>query len=334
MTTTDARARLTSTDAVADLADLASGDGPFLTVLLPAPSEHADSEHRLDVRWKNARRDVEEQWDADLLADLDAVVEELDHADGESFAFVQRADGRLLVEPMAVGLTRTATLVGDAPRLVEILEHRQRTLAHIVVDTDRTGADVVAFDGGQVVGSEEVDGDTEHVHRHRQGGWSHRRFQQRAENTWERNAGDVAETVVAFAERIDPELIAVAGDVRAKRLVVEALPPSLAEVAVELDTGDPDSMADEVLRLLDDRHARLRLAVVDALRSSGGLTEADQVTAALEEGRVDTLLVSDDVDRSAVVDPAVVAAFASATAVVVVPALAEVADGIAAITRW
>ena len=34
----------------------------------------------------------------------------------------------------------------------------------------------------------QVDGDELHIHRPHQGGWSQRRFQQRAENQWEANA--------------------------------------------------------------------------------------------------------------------------------------------------
>lgn len=335
MTTIDPTARITRTYAVADLAALVDGSGPFLTVLLPAPSGQADSAHRLSVRWRNVRREAAERWDADLLAELDDQVERLDHADAEAFVAVQRADGRLLVEELHLGLDAPRALVGPAPRLVEIIEHRQRTLPHLLVDTDRTGATISAFDGGRVVARREAEGETLHVHRGAPGGWSQRRFQQRAENTWEQNADDVADVIGQVAIDVDPMLIAVAGDVRARHLVLDALPPALASLAVEIGAGDADGIVDEVMRSLGDLHARMQLDVLDQLRSTGGVTDAAEVEIALSEGRVSTLVVTGDPDHAAGVDQAVVGALATSADIVVVPSVREVAtDGLAAIPRW
>ena len=50
------------------------------------------------------------------------------------------------------------------------------------------------------VGSE---GDTEYIHRCHPGGWSQRRFQQRAENPRDDNANDIALAAHALAQRAE-----------------------------------------------------------------------------------------------------------------------------------
>ena len=184
------------------------------------------------------------------------------------------------------------------PRLATLLEARQRTIAHVVVEADRAGADLVAYDGGDVVSTEQVDGDTLHIHRGHPGGWSQRRFQQRAENTWERNADDVAAAVAAMSRDVDAHLVAVAGDVRAQTLVLAALPHDVARSAVKIDVGSAEGIAEEVVRLLSDVVARRVAGLADELRSAlsanTGAVGVDDTLAALTEGRVRTLLVHDD----------------------------------------
>jgi hypothetical protein len=354
MTDLDPTHRIASTSTTDDLRTLAGHTPPFLTVVLPLPSDHDDADHRLDVRWRNARRLAQDTWPAERLDALDAHVTGLDHGRGEAVVVVQPADGPIFTEYLTIGVAGPRVTIGDAPALVPIVEHRQRTLPHVVVATDRAGADVVAFDAGSVIATEVVEGDTEHIHRGHPGGWSQRRFQQRAENTWERNAGEVADTVRTVAREMaalhPPVLVAVAGEVRARTLVVEALeqpPLDGAPEIVAIETGDPDSIAEETLRRLADLHARLQLDVVERLRATpGSLTDADAVLRALDQGRVDAVLVTDRIDdpideqaadvvhTDCVVDRAVLAALSTSASIVVVPRVAEVSDGLAAITRW
>ena len=305
--------------------------------MLPAPSTQAASEHRLEIRWHNARRALERAaWPAERLTELDAVVSAFAHNDADSFVIVQRADGHTFVEPMTMGLRTSVAVatVAAAPRLVEVIEHRQRTLPHVVVETDRTGATVSAFVGGRPTSSADVEGDTEFIHRGRGGGWSHRRFQQRAENTGERNAGEAAVVVTELAHAHDPVLIAIAGPVRAKQLLHDELEHEFGGLLVNLDAGDATGIVSEVGRALDDLHARLQRGTLDLLRSKHGLATVGAVRYGLEQGKVATLLVSDAAPEPEVVDDDVVAALRSGASVVVVPATADMAGGVAALKRW
>ncbi len=346
MTDIDPIHRLTSTYGDGDLQRLVARTAPFLTVLLPSPSEHADAAHRLDVRWRNARRAIEGRWPAELVDQLDRHVDDLPHDGGEAVAIVQASDGALLSEFLAVGIERGWSDVEDLPRLAVVIENRQRTLPHIQVLTDRAGADVVGFDAGAIVDAESVQGDTQHIHRGHPGGWSQRRFQQRAENTWERNADSVAEAVREMASGLLPVLVTVAGEVRARNLVADALVDLPGDPAiVQLEQGDPDGVAAGTLRALGDVHARLQRAALERLRSEPSTTDPREVLDALEAGRVATLLGADRPlgagDENAepsgeprLVDRAIAGALATSASVVIVPATPELEHGVAAVLRW
>jgi stalled ribosome rescue protein Dom34 len=345
MTTIDPAARLAGTFDTSDLRSFVDGDGPFVTVLHPAPSGAFGSDHRFEVKWKHARQTMGEQWSAERQDELDQVVSELHHSDAASFVVAQRADGTTFVEPMVSELKGDDAVVtiGDAPRLLEIIDARQRMLPHVVVEADRTGATITGFDGGNVTDRDDVEGDTEHIHRGRGGGWSHRRFQQRAENTWERNAGEVAEAVTTMARDLDPVLVAVSGEVRAKQLLVADLGDEFGDRLVDIGAGDAEGIADEVVDALADRRARFQVAILERLRNEGGITDPDEVMQALGEGRVETLLIAgpstraeDSVraDQLDAIGRATTAALTTSAAVVVVPSTAEMSGGLAALARW
>jgi hypothetical protein len=90
------------------------------------------------------------------------------------------ADGTTVAEFIDEPVGEALVSEGMLPRLALVLHARQRTVAHLLVEIDRAGADIHAFDGGKVLGRAQIEGDTEHIHRGHPGGWSHRRFQQHA----------------------------------------------------------------------------------------------------------------------------------------------------------
>lgn len=343
MPTIDPAALLTGTYATDDLRSFVEQDGPFATVLLPAPSDKFGSDHSLDVRWRNARRMIEDDWDADRLTELDGIIGALDHGDAAGFVILQRNDGEVMVETLTTGLEHADAQVGDAPRLLEVLEHRQRTLPHIVVETDRAGASITAIVGGQAAADETVQGDTEHINRVKGGGWSHRRFQQRAENTWERNADNVADAVIELADEHDPVMVVIAGEVRARQLLNEALADRFQGRLVDIEEGDADGISDAVLTALDDRHARFQVAVMERLRDENGLTDPSEVSKALDQGQVETLLVAGPSSRAETeeahrrhdaISGAIVRALTTSAPIIVVPSTSEMTGGVAALARW
>ncbi len=319
---------------ISDLRPLVESEGPFVTMLLPAPSRFDDGAHRFDIVCKNALKEVPSDWPEARVAEIEATLASIPHDAGDAVMLVAGLSGDPFVEFLG-NATSGGVYVGPLPRLAPLIESRQRVVNHVVVETDLAGADIVAFESGVVVATDEVEGDTEHIHRGRFGGWSHRRFQQRAENTWHENARDVAAAVEAVAKRTEAELITISGPTRAQSMLVAELEDFPVRV-VALEAGDTDGIAAETLRLTADVAARATRDIIErAAESRGTVDGAFDLVEALRAGRVETLLVhddgSDDVER---VNEYIKHALLTHAAVRVVPHVSVLENGGAAILRW
>lgn len=342
-----------TTAGMTDLRALLEKEGPFLTAVLPAPSSVEDAAHRFDTEWKNARKQLTpEQWSAEELSALDDEILGLSHSDAEAVVVIHPAGGTTFFEFLNEPVLHPVVHEAPLPRLGVVIEARQRTLPHIVVDADRGGADIIGFSRGGATATDTVEGDTVHMQRSAPGGWSQRRFQQRAENTWERNAGEVVEAIVAMATDINPVLIAVSGDVRAQQFVLDGLPSALGDLAVKIEAGSPDAIGDEVVKLVADHVATQFADLADQLRAAiaagRGATGVQSTLAALSEGRVDVLMLHDDPTDVAtiaeelhgappgarVVDAAIRAGLLTDADVRLVPDLAVLDGAMGAILRW
>lgn len=340
---------------MSDLREFVRGAGPFLSIAIPTPSRSDDAAHQFDIRWKNALSQISgDAWTPAEIAELEGLGRDLRHGEGAAVIILHRRGGPRLIEFVDEPVRETRVDEGPLPRLAPLIEARQRVIPHVVVETDRAGADLTAFDGGSVLTSETVEGDRLYIHRGHPGGWSQRRFQQRAENTWEENARLVAGETAALARRVDAELIVVSGEVRARSLLVGDL-DGMHDVpdVIGIESGSPEAIADDVVRLLTDRVARWIRDLAERVREGAGHGRATIDTAgtlaALGEGRVATLLVHDDVDAvdevtdteiaglpagARTVDVAIAAALRSDADVVVVPQLAMMDGPLAAMLRW
>jgi hypothetical protein len=338
-----------------DLRDFVRDAGPFLSIAIPTPSRSDDAAHQFEIRWKNALSQIAgAAWTPAEIADLEGIGRDLHHGEGAAVVILHRRDGATLVEFIDEPVRETTVDEGPLPRLAPLIEARQRVIAHVVVETDRGGADLTAFDGGSVLTAETVEGERLHIHRGHPGGWSQRRFQQRAENTWEENARLVAGETATLARRVDAELIVVSGEVRARSLLVDEL-DGMHDVpdVVGIESGSPEAIADEVVRLVADRVARGIRELAERVREGTGhgraTVDTAETLATLNEGRVATLLVHDDIDAvdevtdteiagfpagARTVDVAIAAALRSDADVVVVPQLAMMDGPLAAILRW
>lgn len=341
-------------DLTRDLQEfLDSTTGPYLSIVLPARSDVAHPAARLDTAWQRIRGDYVDRWPHAELEQVDEMLASAGHEGGDSIALIVPTTGTPLIEHLAGSPEKPRAMQGPVPAFTPIIEHRQRTIAHLVVDCDKAGADIIAFDGGETLATDHVDGDELHIHRGHPGGWSQRRFQQRAENTWESNIGDVADATERLATDVGAQLIAVAGPTRAQSMLVRELGErSLGDITTALDAGSPDGIADEVVTLTDDVHARAIAQISKDFRErcaeDTATADPTRVLDALDAGRVETLLVSDDwsdtttlgrsladlPETSRMIDAAIAATLRSGGAVVVVPQLAALDVAIGAFLRW
>lgn len=288
----------------ADLAELVTRPGPCTSVYLNARSDHVDAAARLRVEWGNARRDAEAAGaPAPALDALDRLPDDVDHAEGAAVAVVIDADGGVWRESLLDPLTHDLVVVDTLPRVGPVLEVRQRTLPHLVVVADRVGADLVAVRGGAADETRSVDGSDLHLHRGAPGGWSQRRFQQRAENRWEDNARGVADEAGQLARDIGARVIVVAGDERAVTALRDHLDPDVIDLvhdAAGSRHDDVDAVAEDAVRIVATEAAAEVVDRLEAFAAARGRGDAldgpDAALEALSEGRVERLLVHDDPD--------------------------------------
>jgi hypothetical protein len=358
--------------AVDDLRDVVSTDQPMVTVLLATGPVEANPGPRWAQRWKTVRRELERMGaEPAALTHLDDVAAEA-YRRGSAFYAVADVD-RVWVSESWPGPVRDELLrVGRLPSLAPLLARRQRRVPHVVALVDRQGADIVVVERDGDVQDDEVTGERGPVLRKSgPGGWSQRRYQDRAEESWARTAQDIADAIVADADRVDAEVIVVAGDVREVALVRDALPTRVADRVHVIEGGraagtDDGAREHEIERLLDTAVADATVALLRKLREELGQHDRGVVGSAptfdaLGKGQVEVLLVHDDPadDRTAwfgeaptmigvapndvadgaaaqarLVDVAIRAAIGTGAEVRVVPSVHALPDGLGGILRW
>ncbi|MCC5952919.1 MAG: hypothetical protein JJU45_12590 [Acidimicrobiia bacterium] len=279
--------------------------GPILTVWIPAPEANADPRERLRLEWKHAREQVPDAPAAAISA-IDALVDaERHHVEFHSLFLVADADGAVAGAPLRDGPDSARASCDELPHLGPILRAVQEFVPHVVVVTDRVGADIHLVGLGEEE-TEHVDGAELHIHRGKPGGWSQRRFQQRAENTWEHNAKGVAEEVDAARRKVGARLVAVAGDPRAVQFLTEHASSELAAVLRHIEgagRSDADPFGElepELERLVADVAASDTVATLDAFheaRQTGHAADGPEAALrALSEGRAANVVIHDDPD--------------------------------------
>ena len=345
---------------------------PVVTVLLATDPDDANPGPRWDQRWKTVRRELDGLGAGGALTALDEAVVDA-YRRGHAFYAVADA-GRLWVsESWPEPPRQELTMVGPLPRLAPLVEHRQRTVPHVVALVDRQGADIVVTgrDGEYDRTVEGASGPD--VRRSSPGGWSQRHHEERAQGTWARTARSIAETLVDVVDEEHAEVVVLAGDVREVQLVRDVLPERVSVfthvVQGNRAAGTDEAARDrEVARLVHTAVADSTVALLQRLRQELGQHDLAVVGAsdtfdALIRGQVDVLLVHDDPADARVarfgdtpdaialadarpasgssaphegrlVDVAIRSAVGTGAGVRIVPTVDALTDGIGAILRW
>lgn len=225
-------------------------------------------------------------------------------------------DERLLRTPL-----RTEVRVGDAPFLLPIVEHGSRGKPYLVVSVDHVGADFTVYDRhGAVVHEESLDGDHHPVHKASGAQTSgYGDPEPRVEEQRRRNIAAVSDRTTELADQHHVDPVFLVGEVRARNDLAELLEQRTANIAVQLDTGSraDGTDADKTRAVVEEELAQRRLAEMDEVaerfRAGAGTGLAveglNDVTAALRERRVETLILGDLADTTVLVgdDPSLLA---------------------------
>lgn len=232
---------------------------------------------------------------------------------GESLAHAGRAvfatGGEVVLDtPLAGPPTMRGATWSPVPRLAPLLDALGENPVCLVVYVDRTGADFELRSDTARANAGQVSGEDYPVHRTTSSDWSERHFQLKVENTWEQNAGEIAEAVQEAFAHAGADLILLVGDARERRAVRDRLPERLRAVAYESEHGGRASGADSTRLDRDIAQVRAGLEqdhVMDAVqrfqsgagRSDGQSSVTSGVPSLVEaarEHRIDTLLISPD----------------------------------------
>ncbi len=308
----------------ADLSGLFEQQGPFVSVYLETESAVEDAASRLELRWKDTVKELESQGvDASTIEALGAA--RGGHELGGTRVMIASHGtvhfARSLPEITDLSLVR----VGPLPYLLPLVDWAQTRIPHLVVLTDREGADILAYEeGADPVESLDVDSGRHPVHKTGSGAWSAQTHQHKVEENWKASSKEVAERVEAVARDVNPQVIVVAGDVHAVDGLRQHLDKGLAERVVVVDggravDGSDEVAADGVLKALAG-HLRDRVAdaLADfakyrdraaevaathpgtdgtdyALNAANGVRD---VVAALQKAQVGTLLLASDLNEA------------------------------------
>jgi hypothetical protein len=293
------------------LRSLLESPGPFVSVYLDTSDydRGVDAQAR-QTRWRDLRDELAKE--NDDSGTLDAVGAAL--AAPENFGVPGVAafgtHGRV---PLVVKLPgvprRDQASWSRLPDLLPLLVQTPPRPPHLVVSANREGGQVLVMGGGDSGDEQQVQGTGWPVHKVKSGGWSADRFQRSAEDAWETNAKELAAAVVQAARGQRLEAVIVAGDVRARELLVEKLPDDLRRQVILVDRELPVDSAelaqatDDALQQLEDNNARAQLETFRNQSGTGRAVEGlAETVAALRDGQVAELFIGGrytDGDRNA-----------------------------------
>jgi Bacterial archaeo-eukaryotic release factor family 2 len=295
-----------------NLAGLLTAPGPYATAYLDATLAKELGPREVAQRWQALRGTLAEQGaDAATLDAMEAVAGSHTEIPGPHGQVLVAAGGRLRMDtvlpaPPRRQIARWAPL----PHLMPMIAQLRPLVPYVLALVDRTGGDVVVR-GPHGEGEQTVQGDEYDVHKARVGGWSELRYQHRVENTWEANARLVAGSVESGVRQVGAQLVVLAGDVRARTALADALGERARGLVLQLEHGSRADGVDDERLVAGVGEAVARVAAeqdADAVerfteargRAGAGVGHgfaaaglADTV-ATLRQAEVETLLVVDD----------------------------------------
>jgi hypothetical protein len=281
--------------------------GSWVSVYLDATRTGENADHAVALRWRGLREALTEQGaDVSTLDAVERAVRDHPAQPGRYGLAVFATDGDIaMVQTLPAPPPADAAHLEPLPHVLPLLEQRSVEVPYVRVLADRTGADLDALSVGGAPRHREVTGSaTFPMRKVHVGGWSHRHYLQAVEESWKRNAGDVAAAAADLAETVGAEVIVVGGDVRAVQALVGRLPKRWQDRVVATDAGSRHAGADEsalddvtiqAVAETADRHVR---EVIDRYQAQRGDDTAGtglaDVAARLQRGQVDTVLLVSD----------------------------------------
>ncbi|WP_270888737.1 baeRF2 domain-containing protein [Pedococcus sp. 5OH_020] len=292
----------------AELGALLDATPPFISVCLDVSRLNRAAGDDVQLHWGQLARRLEERdAPAETIEALGEAVTSPTGLGGEHARVAVAAGGKVVVDLVLPGRPpRDECLVGPVPHLMPVARALADAVPYALVRLDRTGADVQVFSAaGQIEDERVFEGDNDVLHKVPAGGWSQRRYQQRVEDSWARNAAQVADRLSRVVKRAGLELVLVAGDVHAVVELTGRADAELQQRLVVLDSGgraagvSPEAEQEAVDAALAEHISQRRRAVLDEYveqlsRQQRAVEGLGPVVEVLRRGQVQRLVLLDD----------------------------------------
>lgn len=283
--------------------------GPYVCVHMDITRSDFTAEQELRTRWSSLSSELlgqgAEAQVVEAVGDVLLAPTGLGGPQGRSV--IANASAVLMDQVLSSPPARDEAVAGPLPHLLPVLRGLSGAVPHAIVELDRTGADIaVVGQAFEKVVTEQVEGDHDVIHKVSSGGgWSHRRMQMRAEDSWERNATAVAERLDALVAEHRPQLILLTGDDDTRSYLRDHASDRVEGVLVDIDgSGRAEGVHTEAFRQrVEEALSRHRFAAMAELvarfeqsagRGDGAASDLSSVVQALRAGAVGTLLLQED----------------------------------------
>lgn len=263
----------------------------------------------LRMRWEAHRRTLAKAGAPEPV--LDAVQEAVEEPTGVGGRVgrlvIAEAGGQVLVNAvLGVAPGRDEAVWAPIPHLLPAVRALAEMPSYLLVTIDRTGADIELHHPlDNSVETSEVTGEHDVLHKVPGGGYSSLRFQNRVEDSWERNATEVAHRVAKLERAHRPAAVLVSGDSRAVGHFLEHAAAEVRAIATHLETGgraegtSAEALKDAVWTAMAERRHRTQTELVERYQRLEGRQERavqslEDVVDALRRGQVEDILLHDD----------------------------------------
>jgi hypothetical protein len=280
--------------------------GGYVSVYIDTDRIHENWAQALDLRWRAAREKLTAAGASP--ATLDAVARIVTGRDlgAPGMAVFAREATTTLTATLQAAPRRQIARLSALPHLMPLLAQQPPPVPHLRVSATRRGGEVLAVGGTGDWWRNWAASRDWPLHKTSVGGWSQDRYQRSVEETWEENAKALAAEVTSAATAFGARHVIVAGDVRARSLLLARLPKPLREAAVVVDEEVPAdsqllaSVADRALSDSAEADARDRFEDWQARLAHGQAVEGlGPAMTALSDGQALDMFVADDPSSTA-----------------------------------
>lgn len=293
---------------------LVDATGPFVSVYFDDSHDTQDATAQLDARLRDVRKHLEEQSvAAEVIESIETAVRAARPPVGRSGRGVIAAGATIVLDEHLIRPpTSTVLRVSELPYLVPVIEHGVLHTCYLMAAVDHTGADISLHNEG-TARAEHVRGAGHPAHEtHAAETAGHGGPQGRVQEAVRKNIREVAARLTHLADETGADIVFITGEASARAELMAELPERVAAKAVQLQGGGRTAGIDEaeVHHEIGQQLLQRRLAAIgDAVRRFGaghgsglavdGLAD---VTAALRDGAVETLIIGDLGDAAVIAD--------------------------------